>query len=361
MIIILVTILIITLILFAVAIQEEGFKTTYSSSYNTDKDNLQILNDKTLFNNIKNINSVIDPNDYKKYFPYLNGKDSQSSGYFLYLSKTSSTTCSFNLENKTIGYISRSDLYFIRSIIYGYRMNEKLIRIKKLNPIVPDFNSVDFSILYVYPNSQLYNTISKQNIFVEGFDNIDVHRIRLFYPSIEFENIRIKELFPQNNVLTSNDRFVRVPSTNMINIENFITRINIKDNVLNEQYGCFGQPETDNAMLCNSIYDELGNKKTYWSVWSKKCEYDTDCPYYKANMAYPNEFGGCTKNSNEKYGTCEGPIGVKQIGFTKFYTKGKYAPFCESSDDVKKTCNRFNEDYRFEGDQELRKQNNLPI
>lgn len=358
MIIILLTILI-TIILIAITIQEH-FNTIYSSSYNTDKDNLKIIDDKTLFYNIKNINSVIDTIDYKKYFPYLNGKNSQSSGYFLYLSKTSSTTCTFNLENKTIGYISRSDLYFIRSIIYGYRLNEKLIRIKKLNPIVPNFNSVDFSILYVYPNSELYNTISKQNIFVEGFDNIDIHRIKLFYPYIQFQNIQIKKLFPQNNVLTSNDKFVRVPSTNMTNIEKFITRININDNVLNEQYGCFGQPENDNAMLCNSRYDELGNPKTFWSVWSKKCENNTDCPYYKANMAYPNEFGGCKKNNNQKYGTCEGPIGVKQIGFTKFYTKGKYAPFCESND-VKKTCNRFNEDYRFENDQELRKQYSLPI
>lgn len=361
--IIIVSILILIILL---SILKEPFKNIIVSSYNiehptNDDDKIHIMTDKYIFKNIKNINTVIDPNDYKDHVPYINGKPNENEGYFLYLSKSSSTTCSFNFENKKIGYISRSDLYFIRSIIYGYRMNEKLIRLKKLNPIVPDFNSVNFSILYVHPKSRTYNTISKQNIFVEGFDNLDIHRVKLFYPAIEFKQLRIKEIFPQNNILTSTDKYVTIPTTNMIisNKEHFVTRLNIDDKILNEQYGCFGEPESDNAALCNSRYDAFGNKKNYWSIWSKKCEKDTDCPYFGANKAYDNSFGGCIKKDNEKYGSCDGPIGVKQIGFTKFYDKHKYAPFCET--DFKKTCNSQNSDFRFPNDQELRKANNLPI
>ena len=365
MIIIIVTLIIILL----VTTLHEGFKNIIVSSYNIENSpehDIKLKTDKYIFKNIKKITSVIDPNDHRIHVRYVDATPNNIRGYFRYLSKSSSSksfSCSFDLENRIVGYISRTDLYFIRSIVFGYRMNEKRIRLKKLNPVVPDFNSVDCAILYVHPSSETYNTISKQNIFVEGFDNLDIHRVKLFYPSIEFEDIRIKQLFPQNNVLTSVDRYVRVPSASMMitnkkEKENFVTRLDIKDNVLDEQYGCFGEPGIDNAALCNSRYDAFGNKKSYWTIWSKKCKEDIDCPYYGVNKAYPNSFGGCIKKENEKYGSCEGPIGVKQIGFTKFYDKGKYAPFCETNN-VRKTCNAQNADFRFANDQELRKANSL--
>ena len=43
----------------------------------------------------------------------------------------------------------------------------------------------------------------------------------------------------------------------------------------------------------------------------KKCRKDTDCPYYKSNQNYPNNFGGCDK----KTGRCQFPIGIKPLTF----------------------------------------------
>ena len=344
-----------------------------TSSYNTDKDTV-IVDDNTIFNNIYKINTIIDPNDFRLKFPVANSSETDI-GYFLYLSKSSSTTCPHNLEGKTVGYTSRTDLYFIRSIIYGYRMDQSRIRVKQLNPVVPDFNSVDISIIYVYPNSKMYDTISKQNIFIEGFDTIDINRIKLFYPSITLSQKRIKEIFPQNNIFTSKDTIVNIPSSHMIKIsptpdmysqeqfktqEQFITRLNVDKDIFNEQYACWGEIETQNKALCNSKYDAFGNKKQYRTEWQKKCESNSDCPYYKINKNYDNEFGGCIKKNKEKYGTCEGILGVKQVGFTKFYDKGRYRPFCEG-DDPEKRCFGNNNDYRFAGDHEIRIKNGLRI
>lgn len=54
-------------------------------------------------------------------------------------------------------------------------------------------------------------------------------------------------------------------------------------------------------------------------VWDRECSTDSECPFYKANKNYPNQFGGCIE------GKCQLPLGMKRIGF-KHYTKDK--PIC---------------------------------
>ena len=58
-------------------------------------------------------------------------------------------------------------------------------------------------------------------------------------------------------------------------------------------------------------------KKT--GVWDKECQRNEDCPFYKANKNYPNNFGGCQN------GFCQLPVGMNKIGY-KHYTKEK--PLC---------------------------------
>lgn len=47
-------------------------------------------------------------------------------------------------------------------------------------------------------------------------------------------------------------------------------------------------------------------------IWDKYTENNSDCPFYKANRNYENEFGGAVN------GYCEMPIGVERISPTKF-------------------------------------------
>ena len=44
-------------------------------------------------------------------------------------------------------------------------------------------------------------------------------------------------------------------------------------------------------------------------TWSLPCTRDRDCPYYKRNSNYTNEYGKCNNNY------CEVPLGVKEMGY----------------------------------------------
>jgi len=82
----------------------------------------------------------------------------------------------------------------------------------------------------------------------------------------------------------------------------------------------------DNPIFCTSFHPEIGQN----GIWDAPCQVNSDCPFYKANGNYPNEFGKCDKAS----GKCEMPLGVIPIGYTKY---GRLEPVCyncgmESSD-----------------------------
>jgi hypothetical protein len=49
-------------------------------------------------------------------------------------------------------------------------------------------------------------------------------------------------------------------------------------------------------------------------IWDAPCVKDSDCPFYQANRNYPNEFGGCDKDS----GNCQLPVGMTRVGFRAF-------------------------------------------
>lgn len=46
-------------------------------------------------------------------------------------------------------------------------------------------------------------------------------------------------------------------------------------------------------------------------LWEKKCETDQECPYYKSNTNYPNNFGQCDKTT----GYCQMPIGINNLSY----------------------------------------------
>ena len=56
-------------------------------------------------------------------------------------------------------------------------------------------------------------------------------------------------------------------------------------------------------------------------TWDRPCLDNTDCPFYKANQNYPNEFGKCLND-----GFCELPLGVTR----KAYRKYESTPICHN-------------------------------
>lgn len=108
---------------------------------------------------------------------------------------------------------------------------------------------------------------------------------------------------------------------------------------LKNQYACFNlnyNPSLKNEPLlqyysresCESGVDPYGRKKSY-GVFDKPCEKDEECPYYKLNQNYDNNFGKCIN------GKCELPINMENIGYHYYKTDKAKLPLCYNCDSTK--------------------------
>lgn len=256
--------------------------------------------------------------------------------YFFYVSKSQRTgSCSHDIRSKRVGYISELDKSFIDAIQKGYRINAK--DIVKLNPIVPNFSSVDFAIVSmpIDPNNQLYKMITSLNLFIYSFDTINIDRISIFLP-VKSKKSKLRVMFPQNNIIIKNLNYVEVPL-----IETFITRLKRDPEVVDTRYNCVGDKNLLNKPMCNSPTDPFGNPKKQLTIWDRMCENDLECPFYNKNKLYQRNRGGCIN------GHCEMPVGIKKIGYRKYYDKGIFRPFCHNGSDDKSCTSLDNPEYIF--------------
>ncbi len=111
----------------------------------------------------------------------------------------------------------------------------------------------------------------------------------------------------------------------------------------------------------------------YGGYWDVPAEKDEDCPYYKANKNYPNNFGGRNQN-----GYCELPSGLLPLGYKGFLNRKYSKPICYNcrdylisagNDKIGHCCHlQYDKslypdlngpDYKFTGDTLIRKQFNL--
>lgn len=185
---------------------------------------------------------------------------------------------------------------------------------------------------------------------------------------------KITNLNDKNNSKLINDDFFGVLENNpkKLNIElakynkinnNILKQIEKnKDNDVRHEYKCFHPKardsiiEVDNEIHCISKHSKYDNNI---GIWDKPCSKNEDCPYYKANKNYDNNFGGCKNNK-----TCEMPIGITRIGYTKIL-KGSESlchgcldistnKCCEEQYDKSKYPNLKSPDYMFESDYTIR-------
>ena len=149
------------------------------------------------------------------------------------------------------------------------------------------------------------------------------------------------------------------------NIDEKIMNIS-KDQHYNNN-NCFGLvngvsqllPQYKTPISCKSYHPEINQT----GIWDAPCQIDSDCPFNNANKNYPNDNGKCDISS----GSCEMPLGVIPIGYTKY---GKLEPNCyncsiTSTDskccgtqmnDIKKGKVKYvSPDYIFSGDEIIRK------
>ena len=114
-------------------------------------------------------------------------------------------------------------------------------------------------------------------------------------------------------------------------------------------YKCFGKVEFTQKE-CEATTDLVGNRVAP-GVWDTACFSNTQCPFYKANKNYPNDFGQCQN------GFCEMPKGVSRVGYRHF--NPQTAPLCynckEGLHKIGPCCaHQRQPDYVFENDLKLR-------
>jgi hypothetical protein len=327
--------------------------------------------------------------------PYINyyilgNKDDNildyKDGIFVCLSFTRlySSYSVWELENKIIAYNSLSDYLFVQALIKAYRLDMKKIKLIKIDE--KDLKSIDkvFDLFFTYVviDSEYMKTLESSLYYINSMIGVDINRLLLFYPFLRENHKSMREYFSKD--ITKEyiyDAVGLIPLMNYKIIsfdESFITRLKLPDDYIGKTntveqsqqqkqkpqeytneiiaYGCYGNEKIYNMHECNSEYTIDGTKKTYYSIWDKKCSVDNECPFYKANTKYENHRGGCQN------GLCELPLGIKRLGFMKYDNKDMNAPFCYECSDIHDLdcCNKIkNPDYVFTNDRQDRLKNNL--
>ena len=121
------------------------------------------------------------------------------------------------------------------------------------------------------------------------------------------------------------------------------------NNLINDQYKCYGS-KGNNQIECENNYDTYFKPKNR-GVWDTQCNADKDCPFFRANKNYKNDFGGCVE------GVCDMPIGLERLG-NKYYNIDT-KPLCHNCPKNSGDCcdKQENPDYIFKDDIFVRKMN----
>jgi galactitol-specific phosphotransferase system IIB component len=318
-----------------------------------------------------NLQVLLDP--YINYYILNNtasgsGASEYKEGIFVCLSHKilREEDCVWDIKGKVVAYLFMSDYLFIQALIKGYNIDINDVYLKKITFV--DFANTnkifDFLFTYMVIDSEYMNFICGQRYYINGIKDVDIHRLKAYYPfikenyntvkyyysnskkaNIDLEDLANKDDSKNNDVYVSSVKsLLPIMSYSIVSsVENFITRLEMPEDYLEaakedyyasgasgaSYYGCYGNSEIKGKFECDSYYNIDGTPKTYYSLWDKRCVVNEDCPYYKANANYPNNRGGCIEG-----GFCEFPVGVKRLGFTKYSDKHLNTPLCYNCDDA---------------------------
>lgn len=306
-----------------------------------------LLNEPSLrskFSENDKVLMIADPYDADRIWKGSKKIQDAPKGYFVILNDLGKAVrdlqCSYNLAGKRIGVMDRSDELFLRAMLKGYRIPDSQVHIEQVpidrwDYLQEELKRLDAIVCYLIPGSAFHKLLQTQEVSVRGFRNVDVERIRLFYPYVTLEEVnlptvlndvpgselRIMAKERETSLLSMKMRVIQLASGN--NTEGFVTRLEIPSSSMDPTYRCVGDPTIESESLCESAFDVMGMPKKYSTTWDRPCVEDSDCPFFKANKNYQNRRGGCDKD-----GFCEFPIGIKRIGYRKYDDQGPYAPFC---------------------------------
>jgi len=299
----------------------------------------------TIYGNPNHI--ILDPVDYIENATSYPKIDLAPGYFFVFTSpnKKDDFQCGFDFTGKKIGYFDPCERRFIETILYGYRTVGKAIplSLEKLPVLDSIWDTIDVLVMYLLPKSPLCKLIETQDLYLLDLSSISMDRLQVTHPYLSLQTIPKEKVFSTNNRITTISSSMAVIQMNMVLVnitppitttETFITSLQLSPEFTDPTFRCIGDETIQSSALCKSPYDLYGNPKPMKTSWDKPCKKNEECPFYKANKNYPNERGKCLPD-----GTCEMPLGITRNGFTKYFDRDPYQPFCYQCKNVKdKDC-----------------------
>lgn len=301
-------------------------------------------------------------------------------GHFVVLGdprKMLTLDCAIDFFGKRIGWVDISDYYLLRAFMNGYRIPPSSIELVQLS--INDIPKVagqllqggkdgglDYVVTYMVPQSDYHALWRMQPVALYGFKNLNIDRIKLYYPYVRENVIDLPTTFTSQDrgqvlmvnlnhkddpVLTMTKPLWVLQGDNPLlnrSVETFITEYVGDAAGMDPSYRCYGNPIVERKAECNSMYDVIGLPKRFFSLWDRPCVKNEDCPYYRANKNYPNDRGGCLAG-----GVCEMPVGTQRIAYQKLSPGKEFTPFCYGCDnrgDLECCAKQERPDYAFPND-----------
>ena len=183
---------------------------------------------------------------------------------------------------------------FIHKLYHGMISNQDLtINLQKGDRIYV-YNQLDD----VYNGVYFVETINENYTFINNYikHNAIIKNNKLVYQlSCEIGDL----------ILDSNNSIYLITSKHNDILYLNLRNNDILDNDVKQKYICTHDDDNTyttlyhNKVSCNSEYDHIGYKKKRKTNWNQICTYNSDCPYYKANINYYNHRGKCINNKCE--------------------------------------------------------------
>lgn len=244
-----------------------------------------------------------------------------------------------NRDNLTILEQYTSSDYFEISIDYnveGYYINNEMRliinntqidniplqigwRIIFINQNNPEENGEYFVKIINYERS--FAILEKQLIVYNDDFYINLDNELLFNHKLyQIDGVQIKNIKKTDLIYIPHiHKWGNIINTNNQKIKLF--DLHTEKNTDDPRWNCT-DPNIHLRGLCESSYTIDGfTKKNTQTYWDRRCESNSECPFYQSNKNYPNFKGGCDN------GFCQFPIGIKRIAY-RLYDINKTKPLC---------------------------------
>jgi hypothetical protein len=195
-------------------------------------------------------------------------------------------------------------------------------------------------------------------IYIEGIGNRSSRLYEGQYKQLCNEG----NIIPNPNPIVKKDKLIDISMNEPQIVKPRNSLLKVVEKTLSDFYDanepkCYGKLSATKSE-CEAVYDPAGQPNNVIGVWDKECRKDDECPFYKANKNYPNNFGGCIS------GKCQMPYGLTQVSPFKYRNEKNTVCYrckdglgcCDEQKDKNKYPTLKSPDYKFEGDELLRLQ-----